>query len=238
MQPNSSTNSSNIRWTAAIASATAAIAPVASHAAIVSNADLDYNVAINETYHLPGLTDFEFSRAKGANWVQIHTSGNNGARLGMNYLVQPNQCSWGTHPTNEHTINCNPGYVGAGVFNGPHLDTFEGGMSYSGGGTFSGTPEDHGYLGFLFQRDDGTHYGWVEVTVRTNGSGWEFVDDPDYTLIVNGYGYETEAGVGILTGATGAAQVPEPDALALAAIGILGAATATRRRQRKAPGAA
>lgn len=218
------------RWATAIAGAAVAIGPLSAEAIVVGDADLDRSVALGETYQLPGLSDFKFTLNAGATSAKLQTAVP-GARLAMNYLVTPFDCSWGDHPTNEHTINCNPGYVSAGVFNGPvPYDSFEGGMTYSGGGTFSGTPEDHGYLGFLVERDDGKHYGWVEVTVRTAGSGYESVDGPAYSLIVNGYGYETEAGVGIVTGVS---PIPEPSALAMAAVGFVGVAAAVNRRRRK-----
>jgi hypothetical protein len=217
------------RWVTGLAGVAAAASPLTADAAIVSNASLDYQVGIGETYYLPGLADFKFALNSG---VKLQVAGPGGARLGMNYLIA-DFCGWGEHAVGP-SFNCNPGYVGAGVFNGPHADTQEGGLTYGGGGTFSGTSQDSGYLGFIFERDDGQHFGWVEVTVETTGSGWQF--GGDYSLTVHGYGYETTPGVGIYTGQV--ANVPEPSSLALAAAGIVGAAAGAARRRRKTAAAA
>ena len=66
-------------------------------------------------------------------------------------------------------------------------------------------PEDTPlYIGARFDPGDGMHYGWIGVT----RSGLD--------LDVSGWAYETEAGVPIIAG------VPEPTALALLGVGVLG----------------
>ena len=71
------------------------------------------------------------------------------------------------------------------------------------------------YIGLAFNLADGVHYGYAEV------AGSSLVR----------YAYETMAGATILTGAAGAAAVPEPASLALLLGGVAGAA-ALRRRDR------
>ncbi len=70
------------------------------------------------------------------------------------------------------------------------------------------------FIGFDFTLADGVHYGYAEVT------GTDLV----------GYGFETVANTGIVTGA-----VPEPATVALLGSGLLGLAGLRRRRDRSAP---
>lgn len=81
-----------------------------------------------------------------------------------------------------------------------------------------------GIYGVHFDNGAGVRYGWVDVSLQDNGAATA------YGFTVNGYGYEN-SGASILAGQT-AAPVPEPDTLAMMALGGLGLAV-VRRRQRK-----
>jgi hypothetical protein len=105
--------------------------------------------------------------------------------------------------------------IGARVYDAP-----------SGTTTYS-TGSGSGIYGVQFDNGAGVRYGWVDVTLQV-GQPW----DP-LGLTLNGYGYE-DSGASILAGQT-AAPVPEPDTLAMMALGGLGLAVA-RRRQRAIAG--
>jgi hypothetical protein len=114
-------------------------------------------------------------------------------------------------------------FVGAGVVVGPDngdypLNT----VSAAFGSAFSTKPGE-GFLGFQFMLDESLHYGWVELSVTGLPA------EPSATI--HGFGFEDVAGTPILTGAL---ALPEPDALALAAAGLLATVCAGRRR-RKSP---
>ena len=187
----------------ALAGVAATVAPLGANASIVSVADLEKSIANGESYSLPGVTGLSFG------WLpnlKISSMGS-GARIGSG------------------TQGASPGFVGAGVVvgagAGEYFPEYPGPVF--GGGTFSGTGIDTGYFGLSFLLNDGTHYGWVELTVTGN----QF--EPSMTI--HGYGYEDVAGVSIATGATGT-SVPEPGTLALAAAGALAAVGAGRARRR------
>jgi hypothetical protein len=69
------------------------------------------------------------------------------------------------------------------------------------------------YIGVRFDPGDGTHYGWIGVTL----------DSTSHFLDAFAWGYETEVGVPIAAGA------PEPGSLALLAMGAVGAMSRRRR---------
>ena len=70
------------------------------------------------------------------------------------------------------------------------------------------------YLGVRFMKEDGWHYGWVEVRVQSNAAAW-----------VQGYAWETTPNTPILTPAV----VPEPQRAGLVLAGSL--ALLLRRRR-------
>ena len=83
-----------------------------------------------------------------------------------------------------------------------------------------GAEAQQGFLGFAFGDPDDRNWGWIDFT-------WDYD-----TLTVHGYAWETEAGVGIIAGATGGPVVPG----APTAVGLLGlaAGAAGVRRKRSA----
>ena len=67
-----------------------------------------------------------------------------------------------------------------------------------------------GYMGIAFDIAGKMHYGWIDLYVN--------FFSPD--VVVYGWAYESEPGVPIIAGATGA--VPEPSTLALMGLGLFG----------------
>jgi hypothetical protein len=93
------------------------------------------------------------------------------------------------------------------------------GANYYGGfvgGQSEGSvpPGTFAFAGFRFAAADGTHYGFIRLSVSAG------VIDFDYAR------YETTPGVGIIS------PVPEPGTLALLALGAVGVIGAVRRRRR------
>jgi hypothetical protein len=80
-----------------------------------------------------------------------------------------------------------------------------------------------GYVGFSFEADDGTHYGWLQVYM--NGAALNAFSLVDYA-------YENIAGQGIHVG-----TVPEPGSLGLLATGAIGLLMWRRARRGKRPAA-
>jgi hypothetical protein len=76
---------------------------------------------------------------------------------------------------------------------------------------------DHDYLGFSFEDSDGTHYGWLRISVP--GDFGPFV--------IHDYAYEDVAGAAIRVGQF---AVPEPGSLALLLGGGVAALLARRRK--------
>jgi hypothetical protein len=72
------------------------------------------------------------------------------------------------------------------------------------------------YAGFRFAAADGTHYGWVQLSV--NAGAIDFVRAA----------YERTPGVAITAGA-----VPEPSTLAMLAVGATAALGAVIKRRRR-----
>ena len=81
-----------------------------------------------------------------------------------------------------------------------------------------------GFLGVSFDIGGSTHYGWVDLALNSNAT----------ELTINGWGYETVAGVGIQAGAGEESNpVPEPATLVTLAMGVAGIYAWRRNRKRK-----
>jgi len=90
-------------------------------------------------------------------------------------------------------------------------------------GEFTG---ERGFMGVRFAiPGDSLHFGWVDLELNSTAS----------LLTIHAWGYETVAGLGILTGEGQEAQpVPEPATLVTLAMGAAGLYTWRRKRKRKA----
>lgn len=79
-----------------------------------------------------------------------------------------------------------------------------------------------GYFGFSFGLQDGTHYGWAQISISE-----------DYRITLRDFAYESAPGVSI-----SAAAVPEPATTSLVAFGLGAAGLAAYRARRRAQAAA
>lgn len=153
-----------------------------------------------------------------------------GAALGADNLVDDaDSFAGGTETLQQRWqtgyMAYNPGYTSCGRYSCSsypgHYYPVVTGSGLSGAWADSG----QGFLGFRFE-DNGWHYGWVELSV--NGDQFD----------VGRWAYETKANVGVMTGSdkslyvepSGGGTVPEPDTLALLALGMLGLAAVRARR--------
>lgn len=93
-------------------------------------------------------------------------------------------------------------------------------------GNFPNAPGDT-YLGLKFDIGGQTHFGWalIDDVVTVNGH---------QSLTIEGWAYESSAGMGIKAGATSSPAVPEPASLLQLALGAAGAAGLTASRRRRA----
>jgi len=73
-----------------------------------------------------------------------------------------------------------------------------------------------GYMGLQFEGDDGTHFGWVQMTVYDEYPG----------MTIHDWAYESTPGEGIIAGA-----VPEPSSAILAILGATSVWVIRRQRQ-------
>lgn len=112
--------------------------------------------------------------------------------------------------------------IGAGgVFQAPYGTLADGTYGYGNWNDLGA-----GFFGFSFGLNDGTHYGWAQISIAN-----------DYRITLMDFAYESVPGLEILAGQT--VSVPEPATTSLVAFG-LGAAglSAYRARRRKQAAAA
>lgn len=88
--------------------------------------------------------------------------------------------------------------------------SFGGSANNGSGGIFNNSMflNASGYFGIEFKIDDATHYGWVHIANDSNLGTGGYID---------GWAYETDAGVGISAGA-----VPEPGVGLMFFVGAIG----------------
>jgi hypothetical protein len=77
------------------------------------------------------------------------------------------------------------------------------------------------YLGISVFEGDQTYYGWVNFSIP---------DQAGAQFVIDGFGYNDEAGASIRAGQT--TDIPEPGTLALLAAGVMGVAAGSARRRR------
>lgn len=82
-------------------------------------------------------------------------------------------------------------------------------------------------VSFIDSSGSGANYGWIDISLIQHSANLK-----DFSLVLNGYGWDN-SGATILAGQTVSA-VPEPDALAMWALGAITLAGAARRRRRGA----
>jgi len=79
-----------------------------------------------------------------------------------------------------------------------------------------------GYVGFRSQQTDGTHYGWIKLTVNNANAS---------SVTIDSFAYDTVAGQPITAGETGSG-IPEPaTSAALLALGSAGLVAYRQRRK-------
>jgi hypothetical protein len=95
---------------------------------------------------------------------------------------------------------------------------YQNGDNQLSGGFYNDGNGDTGYIGLSISSEAGTNYGWAHMTFSPI----------DGTLTLHDYAYETDPGVGIVTGVV---AVPEPSSIALLAAGVGGLALLRARRK-------
>ena len=74
-----------------------------------------------------------------------------------------------------------------------------------------------GFFGFRFDLQDGTHFGWAQITIGS-----------DYRITLRDFAYESTAGASIAAG-----QIPEPGTTSLLALALGAAGVAAYRARRR-----
>lgn len=94
---------------------------------------------------------------------------------------------------------------------------------------FKSAGANSGFVGVSFNLADGLHYGFIGLTVQTQGNG-----TLSRSFSLGGIGYETTPNTPITTFGSTGVSVPEPTSIGLVALGGLGLAAYRRRRAQKA----
>jgi len=95
-------------------------------------------------------------------------------------------------------------------------------MAFTSGFTYSQFVDSDGYVGFKFESDEGTHFGWVQVDMDASPVN-------AFTVVDYAWG---DVGDDVFAG-----EVPEPGSLGLLATGAVGLMLWRRKRRGKKPAA-
>ena len=217
------------KWAAysAAAGAALAMAPTADATVIYSGSSGFTNIPINWSSYLyidvdgmaAGSSSFPGADLSFSHWASSTTSTSTSYRalyLGFNgqnaSMVQGASgiARLGSGiPVNPAAVFASASYL-AGYF---HSMTTGGSSTTSYGSWASGGT---GFVGFRFENNGNTYYGWARLDIDSGDLDGEVVD----------YAYEDNPNTAILTGA-----VPQPSSLSLLAMGTIGLAVLRRRRR-------
>ena len=212
----------------AIASGTSAYGNivVVSTPADLTNTPGGANTSVNWDVNGDAINDFNFS-----NRYPNTALGNYGVvwQLNMNGLAATNGTLGYMGPFIRYAFALQPGATidGTGDFNlggqaclgskysyGSFGQYYYGGFA-AGGPNGSVPPGTFAYAGFRFDAADGTHFGWIRLSVSAG------------LLDFDSAAYETTPGMAIAAGA-----VPEPGTMSLLALGAAGVIGAVIKRRR------
>lgn len=175
------------------------------------NLDLDEN----------GLVDFQLYAGGLTATATIHSENEN------RYLI---------HPSPPPNIGGEVAALGAGfvIGNSTSNDSSTSWFGSDDGGTLiqilypsiaGEFYQSRAFIGIEFEMSDGVHYGWLEIEGATPSMENHLLGDN--SLIIHGWAYESNPGVGIVAGA-----IPEPSSGILLILGAIGVWTIRKRKNR------
>lgn len=180
-------------------------------AAIVSVADLEHEIAVGDSYSLPGLAQLEFTAG--------HNCVDKACTSFRTWGVFDSIPGWGPIDANGKSTQVSGGHFGLGVSAGDVIGP--GGFVPPNSNLAALSGMEDVYLGISVFEGDETYYGWVNFSIPDR-AGAQFV--------IHGFGYNDEAGASIRAGQT--TDIPEPGTLALLAAGVMGVTAGSARRRR------